>query len=283
MAINQKQKPEQTKKRRTQPRTTGPVNQAPLALLEEAKRGTLQRAVAVPALATPADILALQRHHGNRSVQQLLAPLQAKQEGIVQAKPALKSTVAAALCVAKGSADAKDKKAVAKELMKFPKDALLILQKKKTKIAVCRNSVTEVATHLKGVRPRGWPAGMTWDKVPGLYDGTKNQVIIATKGGKVPAKGDGHGAANLVVHEVGHALDAAIGGSDTQAFKNARAADLVGLTAYEKQAGKAGREETFAESMARYYGKARGARKAHPKLHAFWKKFKWKEELKKLK
>ncbi len=40
------------------------------------------------------------------------------------------------------------------------------LDKNDTKIRVCRGSVTDYLTELKGVTPRGWPAGSTWDGSP---------------------------------------------------------------------------------------------------------------------
>lgn len=163
-------------------------------------------------------------------------------------------TLAESLVDAKGTAGAGDKAAVVKEVMKIPRGGLEKLVAKKTRITVCKNSVTEILTSLKGVQPRGWPPGMTWDSVPGLYDPATNQVIVATRKGVVPPTGDGHGSANLVIHEVGHAIDAAGGGSDAPEFVAAYNKDKATLPAYEQQAGKAGREEAYAESMARNYG-----------------------------
>lgn len=58
--------------------------------------------------------------------------------------------------------------------------------------------------HLRGVQPRGWPPGSTWDQVPGAYSpGTR---VVAIGGG-----GHGHGSDSLVRHEMGHGVDDAIG------------------------------------------------------------------------
>lgn len=176
--------------------------------------------------------------------------------------------LAESLVDVKGTAGAADKAVVVAELVKIPRAGLEKLVAKKTRVAVCRDSVTEVLTHLKGVAPRGWPPGMTWDSVPGLYDPTTNQVIIATRGGKVPPTGDGHGSANLVIHETGHAIDEAGGGSDAPEFVAAYDKDKAALPAYEQQAGKAGREEAYAESMARYYGGS--SDRTGPSLAAYW-------------
>jgi hypothetical protein len=139
-----------------------------------------------------------------------------------------------------------------------------------TRVWVCHGSVTAVRTDLAGVRPRGWPPGQTWDSVPGLFDPSNNRVIIATRGGAVPATGDGHGASNLVIHEVGHAIDHDTSASETPEFVAARTADAATLSAYESQSGEAGAEETYGESMARYHGGDAGDAAAHPSLHAYW-------------
>ena len=57
---------------------------------------------------------------------------------------------------------------------------------------------------LRGVQPRGWPPGATWDRVPGAYD--PNRRVVAAGGG-----GNGHGSISLAMHEGSHALDHALG------------------------------------------------------------------------
>ena len=180
--------------------------------------------------------------------------------------------LAESITVTGGHGGASDKKAVVDEMLKIPRGGLEALKKKGTKVVVCHDSVTDVMTELKGVRPRGWPPGMTWDSVPGLFDSASNRVVIATKDGKVPPTGQGHGSANLVLHEVGHAIDAMGGGMSNNAdFLQARAKDLGNLTAYEKQEGNAGREETFAEDMARFYGGQADHAKNFAGLDAYWR------------
>lgn len=73
-----------------------------------------------------------------------------------------------------------------------------------------------------------------------------------------------------MLHEVGHALDR--GKSNSTAFKKARTKDLSALSAYEKQKGKAGLEETFAESYATYYEGNSKAISKTPNLAGYWKK-----------
>jgi hypothetical protein len=179
--------------------------------------------------------------------------------------------LAESITQAGGHGAAGDVKVVVDEMIKIPRGGLEALKKKGTKVIACHDSVTDVMTELKGVQPRGWPSGMTWDSVPGLYDPSGNRVIIATKDGKVPPTGQGHGSANLVIHEVGHAIDAAGGNiSSSEAFKKAREKDVGNLTAYEKQTGTAGLEESYAESMARYYGGAKDEAENFKGLHEYW-------------
>ncbi len=201
--------------------------------------------------------------------------LGAQQEAVRPAAAPPAQTVrelAEAITMPGGHGGAGDKKAVVDEMVKIPRPGLELLKTKNTKVIACKDSVTDVMTELKGVKPRGWPPGMTWDSVPGLYDSASNRVIIATKDGKVPPTGQGHGSANLVLHEVGHAIDAMGGGMSNNAdFLQARAKDLGNLTAYEKQEGNAGREETFAEDMARFYGGQADHAKNFAGLDAYWR------------
>jgi Flp pilus assembly pilin Flp len=178
--------------------------------------------------------------------------------------------LAEALTSTAGTATAADRAAVLKELEKMPQGALQALQNAGIKVTVVKNSVTEALPALKGVQPRGWPPGATWDNVPGLYDPTTKQVIIATRNGAVPATGDGHGSASLAIHETAHGVDAALNANNDPAFQAARNADLAKLPPYETQPGAAGREETYAESMAEYYSNPTAMQAQYPNLYAYW-------------
>lgn len=103
-----------------------------------------------------------------------------------------------------GRAGSSDKDVVVDELVKIPMAGLRALRQTAVRVVVCKSSITEVLTERAGVQPRGWPPGKTWDSVPGSFDRDSNRVIIATRDGQVPPMGDGHGAHNLVIHEVGH-------------------------------------------------------------------------------
>lgn len=165
---------------------------------------------------------------------------------------------------------------VAAELGKLPPHIVKRFRDKGIKIVACRGSVTDYKTALKGVRPRGWPEGTTWDNVTGVGGGDECVIAVVGHGtpvgAHVPAKGEGHGSSNVVIHESFHALDDSTGNPSAkdEAFNRAREADAQTLSRYESQAGEAGREETYAESAARYYGGDESDAKDHPKLHSYW-------------
>lgn len=178
-----------------------------------------------------------------------------------------------------GTGDQSDVNLVVAELQKMPVTALRAMEANGVKVVACRGSVTDFAADLKGVQPRGWPPGATWDSVPGAYMPDRNAVVIATTGhgttagAHVPATGEGHGSANLVVHEAAHAVDANVSASINSAspgFNAARTADIAALPAYETQAGAAGQSESYAESAARYYGGSHGSITT-PNLDAYWR------------
>jgi len=178
--------------------------------------------------------------------------------------------IAEALTSTAGTATPADRAAVLAELEKMPLGALQALQNAGIQVIVVKNSVTEAVPALKGVRPRGWPPGATWDSVPGMYDPATKQVIIATRNGAVPATGNGHGSANLVIHETAHGVDAALNANSDPAFQAARNADLARLPPYETQPGAAGLQETYAESMAEYYANPAAMQSQYPNLYGYW-------------
>lgn len=56
--------------------------------------------------------------------------------------------------------------------------------------------------HLKGVIPRGYESGKTWDDVPGI--GGSKLVLVKIGSSQ---RGHGHGSVNLELHELAHSLD----------------------------------------------------------------------------
>ena len=175
-----------------------------------------------------------------------------------------------------GSGDAADAELVAQELSKMPLSKLEAMERGGVTVVAARGSVTDHLAHLRGVAPRGWPPGSTWDSVPGLYNPATKEVVIATRGhgtaggAFVPPMGDGHGSYNLVLHEAAHGLDHVVGGSSDAGFLAARQADIGVLPAYETQAGVAGPSETYAESIAIKYGGTAAQQAARPNLMQFF-------------
>lgn len=182
------------------------------------------------------------------------------------------------LGVVSGTADEGDRVVVAVELSRMPGDTLDLLRRGGTKVLACRGSVVDCRRDLASMRPRGWPAGATWEDVPGLYDGPRNEVVVATRGhapgrsGRVPATGDGHASASLAVHVACHAIDARWGGPSSSAeFRSARGADLDALPEYCRQPGTAGLDESWAESAARWAAGEDEMKASIPGLHAYWR------------
>jgi hypothetical protein len=191
---------------------------------------------------------------------------------------AARKTAATKVTSVAGHGTADDTALVVNELQKMPKGLLDALDKNGTKLKVCRGSVTDYMTDLKGVQPRGWPEGKTWDSVPGLQRPDSKEVVIATIGhdsGKphVPKTGEGHGADNLVIHETAHGVDFAADPhiSTTKPFNDARDPDKGALSAYETQPDPAGQQETFAESCARYFTDDPSSAQDTPHLHKYWR------------
>jgi hypothetical protein len=193
------------------------------------------------------------------------------------AKPA-KQKLLDKLVVKGGSGTDADVAAVRAQVGLLSEPILAFFKKKKLKVVACRESVTDFETSLRGQLPRGWDprAGKTWDDVPGAYLIGRKKIVIATVAGpggrEVPAPGNKHGSCNLAVHEAMHGHDIAGEGRLTAspAFVAAREADLAKLPEYEQQAGKAGVEETYAESAARHYSRQPGFASALPNLAGYW-------------
>ncbi len=110
-----------------------------------------------------------------------------------------------------------------------------------------RKPITELDNmkYLKGVRPRGWSEGKTWDNVGGCYDrGTKTVVAGWTRN---------DGSVSTSLHELGHAVGDLMDFDDHPELKFQHETVYNHLKSYFKQGGpggKAGMEEFFAETFA---------------------------------
>lgn len=189
-----------------------------------------------------------------------------------------KARRASLLVIPGGSGTVEDCTAVATEAVALPEFVFRHFERKKVRIVACRGSVTDFERDLRGEVPRGWEGlGKTWDDVPGTYFEGHKRVVVATiaRGGTraVPGKDSGlHGSANLTAHESLHGFDYSTGHSALrdESFNTARAADFASLDSYQKQAGNAGIEETFAESGAHYGSNPTSLKATAPHLFAYW-------------
>ena len=194
-----------------------------------------------------------------------------------------KALAVAAITNAKGTANKDDAVALAGEAAKLPTDVLRRLSAKGATLVAARGNVPDVIPDLKGVQPNGWPPGMTWDNVPGVYHSSSKQIVACTheKDGKrkvletgVEITVDGqkvsHGSFSVVLHEAGHGLD--FNGfndgkqemtaelSSKALFTNRRNKDVsdnkikAPRDNYYLQNSPWGERETFAESTARFFG-----------------------------
>lgn len=175
-----------------------------------------------------------------------------------------------------------DVDAVVAELKKLPAPLLERASRSGVQVVACRGSITDHLTALRGVTPRGWPPGSTWDRVPGVYDPASMTVVMATHDGargerEMPDPGYGHGSVNALFHEFGHGLDGtnALGlDSRSPAFRTAYTNDLPALRreneTYLLQPGDAGPEEAYAEMAAGYWGRDAAMATKFPNLHAFF-------------
>jgi hypothetical protein len=183
------------------------------------------------------------------------------------------------LVVKGGRGTEEDVAAVRAEIARLSQPVLAFFRKRKLKVVACRDSVTDFEKSLRGKLPRGWDpkAGKTWDDVPGAYLIERKRIVVATiaSGGKraVPPSGQGHGSCSLALHEALHGHDIASKHALTgsQAFRDARTKDFDRLPDYERQEGKAGLEETFAESGALHYSANPSFAAQRPALAAWWK------------
>lgn len=224
--------------------------------------------------------------------EKVLEPLERALGEKIDAPPVAPAAVSAdakvlalALTSAGGTGSQKDVELVAAEVARVPAPILEKAKAAGLRFVACRDSVTDYCTELKGVKPRGWPPGATWDSVPGVYDPTRRVVVVSTAkssgGGRhVPGPGEGHSAHNLALHELGHALDYLKAVPDARSsgrtFDAAYDADRKSLEklkeTYLLQSGDAGNEESFAESFARYFGGAATFKKELPHLYAYWRR-----------
>jgi len=121
---------------------------------------------------------------------------------------------------------------------------------------IAGETLTGIRPELKGVRPRGYKAGWTWDNADGQYWRDKDAIVVAEK--MIP-----HGKKEfiastrteyVIAHEYGHGYDAvgkySASKEFTEAYRKERG-EIAKVDKYFTQVKDgAGRNETFAELFA---------------------------------
>lgn len=141
---------------------------------------------------------------------------------------------------------------------RLPVDLIITLRKRNRGIDLVADNVT---THpamesYSNVRPRGWAEGRTWSEVPGAGATGRHGTIIAGN-----SLHRGHGAVDLILHEVGHTVDRYFKDRDGgMEFSSASLFAAVNETTpfealYGPGAGyvRSHEEENFAEMFAFYF------------------------------
>ena len=122
------------------------------------------------------------------------------------------------------------------------------------------DKLIDINPELKGVRPRGYPRGMTWENTNGFFDNADGRIVVSSDarsaGSREYVEKPEFDA--TVRHEAGHGVDYAMDQiSASPDFNAAYWKDRRALTAdqrdrlsYFMQKGVAGPSETFAEVFA---------------------------------
>ena len=184
------------------------------------------------------------------------------------------------------------KESVEKQIAAYPEKVKVALNENGISFAA-GSRVTEVFPRLKGVHPRGWPAGSTWDSCEGLYSSKSRQINISESyrpiRSKVFTAVPEKRKLGVLNHETGHAFDHTLRmqaverleefkvHSETPKFRTVYKLDKKNFTPemkfdfkYQLQGGDAGPSETFAEVFADVMGQGasfdRSVSKAFPNV-----------------
>jgi hypothetical protein len=157
---------------------------------------------------------------------------------------------------------------VQQEFKSLPENVQKLLANNGTKLVV-GGKMSDADPSLKGVTPRGWSPGSTWDDDDGEYDAGKKAITIAetSHDGKTDTWQNNDRMPGGLRHETGHAVDAAMGNvSHGSEFKQAYDKDVANMSPQDKekfkyllQNGQAGHEETFAEVFGANNGSSANA------------------------
>jgi hypothetical protein len=143
---------------------------------------------------------------------------------------------------------------VADRLENVPQRAIRDLDTQGRRSTLFSGRLTDVHgfKFLRGVQPRGWPVGATWDRVPGV--GTAKGMASNVNREQ---RGRGHGEDSLSLHELGHVIDIASARPNETRVSTAsrwRRGPQVEARARESLSNyfRAYPEEWYAEAVMRY-------------------------------
>lgn len=160
-------------------------------------------------------------------------------------------TVNNIIIIPKESFNKEDVSLIIRRIENLPSSLLNKIDQAGIKIKLFTGKLTDnrIASYLKGVVPKGYATGKTWDEVPGMG----GKKIVFVKIGRSD-KGMGHGSVNLELHELAHSVDRHV-------FQGIRFNPLF-LSIWEKEKDHlfpnnkymtVYPEEYFAECFALYY------------------------------
>lgn len=144
-----------------------------------------------------------------------------------------------------------DAASIIASLSRIPYKQLEALKSEEVSIRLFTGKLTDhpSAVHLKGVVPKGYKSGKTWDDVPGMCGGKTVFVKIGHS-----ERGKGHGSVNLELHEIAHSIDRFVYGRlrESRDFLELWKEERVRLFPENNYFQKYP-EEYFAETFAMFY------------------------------
>ncbi|MDB5935018.1 MAG: hypothetical protein JWQ01_2362 [Massilia sp.] len=154
--------------------------------------------------------------------------------------------------------------ALRQEFPEFPGWAADILMKNRVRVLMVRDSVVEAFPQLRGVWPRNYPAGQTYDQVAGVCLDDGSAVAIAQSGKFLSRSFD------MPFHELAHAVDIAARFSRSEKFIAAWGKDYHALGSDYFRGVLSGHSEAFAEGFARYYKRVPGTPASWPNISRYF-------------
>lgn len=148
-------------------------------------------------------------------------------------------------------------KALQKKIDELPPNVLRALSDKGYKILATTVN-TAAIPELKGLTPRGWPKDMDFDNSDGTHDNARRVILAPYRfnNGQDFAPVDRE---NVVVHQIGHALDHAFGKLSNQPeFQDAFKKDMADLA--QKGFAMTAREKMIYDYFNQKEGPAKGER-----------------------